>query len=305
MGAQRTAVRVAALTTSAIDPTHEIDEQAGNLWKRDPSPPRNGYRRSTASAEEVAMRAIASVLFVVLALDSAAYAQPGPDTQPGPRAQPAPSAQPPPSPYPPSQPYPPPQPYPAPPYPGQPYPPPPPYPGPPYPPPAGVVPPYQYAPVQLSTDEQDLLNRGEITDGRHVGGILVSLFFGLGIGQAVQGRYGDTGWIFTVGEAGSTVAVVVGLAKTLDSCLDTLESRCGDNSTGQVLLIGGLIGLVVFRVWEVADAIGGPPRHNARVRELRMRLGMPPTGFARRMQPYLAPPLSRDGGATAGLTLRF
>jgi hypothetical protein len=72
-----------------------------------------------------------------------------------------------------------------------------------------------------------------------------------------------------------------------------------------VLLIGGLIGLVVFRVWEVADAIGGPPRHNSRVRELRMRLGMPPMGYVRRLQPYVAPPLSRDGGATAGLTLRF
>lgn len=237
------------------------------------------------------MRAIASMLFVVFALHSAAYAQPGPDTHPAPAAQPAP--------YPTSQPYPPPQPYPAQPYPGQPY------PGQPYPPP-GVVPPYQYVPaVPISPDEQELLNQGEISDGRHVGGILVSLFFGWGIGQAVQGRYGDTGWIFTVGEAGSSVALISGVIKTLDSCFDTFESRCEDNSTGQVLLIGGLIGLVVFRVWEVADAIGGPPRHNTRVRQLRMRLGMPPTGFARRLQPYVAPPLSRDGGATAGLTLRF
>ena len=266
------------------------------------------------------MRAFASVLFVVIAFQSAAHAQPGPDTrqgqphpaQPG-QAYPAQPGQPYPvqgQPYPAQgQPYPPPgQPYPAP---GQPYPPPgQPYPAPgqPYPPPGaiGVPPPYQYQPVQITTDEQDLLNQGEITDNRHVGGILVSLFFGLGIGQAVQGRYGDTGWIFTVGETASTVALFVGVFKTLDHCFDTIDDHtCNNDSTGSVLLIGGFVGLAAFRIWEIVDAITGPPKHNARLRELRMRLGMPPASFAHRLRPYVAPSLSRDGGATAGLTLRF
>ncbi len=126
------------------------------------------------------MRALASVLFVVIAFHGAVHAQPGPDARPAQPPQPPQPAQPAPYPYPPSQPYPG-QPYPGQPYPDQPY------PGQPYPPPAGVVPPYQYAPV----------------------------------------------------------------------------------------------------------------------RQLRMRLGMPPTTFARRLQPYLAPPLARDAGATAGVTLRF
>jgi hypothetical protein len=169
-----------------------------------------------------------------------------------------------------------------------------------------VVPPYQYAPAQLTPDEQDLLDRGEITDGRHVGGILVSLFFGLGVGQAVQGRYGDTGWIFTVGESASTVAVIVGLVKTFSTCLENIDDGgCHNDSAGTVLLVGGLIGLTAFRIWEVADAITGPPRHNARLRQLRMRLGMPPATLVGRLRPYIAPPLSRDGAATAGLTLRF
>ena len=243
------------------------------------------------------MRAIASVLFIVLAFHGAAHAQPGPDSPQGqpypPQGQPYPAPQ--------GQPYPPPQ--------GQPYPPPyPVQPGQSYPPPTGVMvpPPYQYVPIQLTTDEQDLLNEGEITDGRHVGGILVSLFFGLGVGQAVQGRYGDTGWIFTVGETASMVALIAGVVKTLDDCFDTFDNHgCHDNSTGDVLLIGGFVGLAAFRIWEVADAIIGPPKHNARLRQLRMRLGMPPASFARRLRPYMAPPLSRDGGAAAGLTLRF
>jgi hypothetical protein len=35
-----------------------------------------------------------------------------------------------------------------------------------------------------------------------------------------------------------------------------------------------------------------------------MRLGLPPPMYSR-IQPYVAPTLSRDGGATAGLTFRF
>ncbi len=59
---------------------------------------------------------------------------------------------------------------------------------PPYPPP----PAYGYAPqpmqVQLTLDEQYLLERGYISDGQHVGGTVVAFFFGFGIGHAVQGR---------------------------------------------------------------------------------------------------------------------
>src|SRR5689334_17740720 len=53
--------------------------------------------------------------------------------------------------------------------------------------------PYGYAPqqpmaVQLTVDEQWLLQRGFITDGEHLGGGLAALFVGFGVGQAVQGR---------------------------------------------------------------------------------------------------------------------
>ncbi|HEU4726734.1 MAG TPA: hypothetical protein VFT22_02565 [Kofleriaceae bacterium] len=219
------------------------------------------------------MRAIACLLFIVVALEGIARAQPGqaPATAP-------PSAQP----------------YPAPP-PGQPY--PPPAPGQPYPPPGGVVAPYQYVPIRLSPDEQDLLAQGEISDGRHLAGVLGSFMVGWGIGQAIQGRYGDTGWIFTVGEAGSVIALIAGVVREVE--------HDGDREGG-VLLAGGLVGIVVFRTWEIIDSIVGPPRHNTRVRELRMRLGLPQPTYVQRIQPYLAPTMSHDhGGTTAGLTLRF
>jgi hypothetical protein len=154
----------------------------------------------------------------------------------------------------------------------------------------------------LTDDERDLLARGEISDGRHIGGGITSLFVGLGIGQAVQGRYGDTGWIFTLGELGSATVFFVGVGRALGDCFDS-DQTCG-NDDGAALLLVGLAGLTVFRVWEIVDAFSGPTKHNARVRELRSRLGMPPM-YSTKIVPYIAPSLSRDGGGTAGVTIRF
>jgi hypothetical protein len=260
---------------------------------------------------KVSMRAIVSVLFVVVAFQGAAHAQPAPGSAPAPGSSPSPpSSQPypgpsqapvnPPYPAPPGQPY-------QAPYPGQPYPTPgQPYPTPmgPYPPPhGGVIPPYQYVPIQLSEDEQALLSRGEISDRRYIAGVLATVFFGLGVGQAIHGRYQDTGWIFTFGEAGSVLAMIVGAVRSISDC-DYFDNECADSDDGEALLIGGLVGYVVFRAWELVDSFGAPPRHNARVRELRMRLGLP-LPMASRVQPYVAPTMSRDGGGTAGLTFRF
>src|SRR6478735_7677733 len=84
---------------------------------------------------------------------------------------------------------PPPAPYPAPPapYPAPPAPQPMPYPN------GGYAPPPQgYVPVQLSRDDAELLQKGEITDTQHAGGVVANVLFGFGVGQAIQGRYGDT-----------------------------------------------------------------------------------------------------------------
>lgn len=184
--------------------------------------------------------------------------------------------------------------------PGAPPPPPPTYPQP------GPPPPYQYQPgyaypVQLSPEDHELLVRGEISDGAHAGGAIASIFLGFGSGQAIQGRWSDTGWIFTLGETASFVAMIAGMVRTFDDCVDEFDnSRDCDHSDGPPLIIVGALGFTVFRVWEVVDAIGGPGEHNRRVRDLKYRLGMPVrVGF----QPYVN--RTRDGGATAGLTLRF
>jgi hypothetical protein len=165
--------------------------------------------------------------------------------------------------------------------------------------------------VQLSLDEQFLMERGYIKPNEHIGGGLVAVLFGLGVGHAVQGRWSDTGWIFTLGEGVSAVAFTYGFINVL-TCGDTpFAPPDGDGNTKPCrdrygyALVGGLVAGLVFRVWEVADAFIGPTRHNAKLDSLRARLGL---GLpVASVQPYLAPVRGADGlgGGVAGLSVRF
>jgi hypothetical protein len=170
----------------------------------------------------------------------------------------------------------------------------------PYPPPS----PYGYAQppmqVQLTLDEQFLLERGYITDGQHIGGTLVSVFFGFGVGHAIQGRFGERGYMFAIGDAVGGAIFMTGVVK-LFTCFEGCSDSRVDNAMNW--LIVGALTTTVVRTWEVIDAATGPPAHNRKLRALHMRLGMPVPMYTR-MSPYLAP--ARDGdGAVGGLSLRF
>src|SRR5690606_6489502 len=72
--------------------------------------------------------------------------------------------------------------------------------------------PQQPIQVQVTPDEQELLERGFISQGQHVGGGLAAMFIGFGVGQAVQGRWSDKGWIFTIGEGLAIAGLFYGVA---------------------------------------------------------------------------------------------
>lgn len=216
-------------------------------------------------------------MLVVALSSSTVLAQPG-QTQPAPpQPYPAPAQ---PQPYPP-QPYPPPQ---------QPY----------------VPPPQQYQPqpIQITAEEHDLLLQGEITDGQIVGGGVLSLLVGFGVGQGVQGRWSDTGWIFTLGETASITMMLVGAVSAIDDGFDDDQFDDDDEDFEVALIVTGAIGFVGFRVWEIVDAFAGPASHNDRVRRLRMRIGYPPAAPYYGATPFIAPAKHGDGGV-AGFTLRF
>jgi hypothetical protein len=172
---------------------------------------------------------------------------------------------------------------------------------PPPPPNYGVPPPYQYQPgyaVQLTPEEHELLLDGEIPDGAQVGGGLAAIFIGFGVGQAVQGRWGERGWIFTLGETATVAMMIAGAVRIGDDCIDSTGCK-DDDTNGTALLVGGLLGYTAFRIWGVVDAFAGPSEHNRRVRALKYRLGIPVrVGW----KPYLN---STHDRTTAGLTLSF
>ncbi len=222
------------------------------------------------------MRAIVSVLFVLVLFPGAVQAQPGQVPSADPTAAPDPGPPPMGPPVMEPQPYPP-QPYPPQPYPGQ--------------------APYPYPPVQLTPEEHQLLAEGEISLGQHAGGVVVNWLFGFGLGQAIQGRWSDTGWIFTLGEAAGITLMVAGLASSCFGCE-------GGDDDGATLLVGGVIGYVAFHIWSIVDAATGPAGHNRKVRALKQRVGLP-MHASQRVLPYVAPARDGGGGGTAGLTLRF
>jgi len=156
------------------------------------------------------------------------------------------------------------------------------------------------AQLQLSADDIELISDGEIGAGAHILGVGGALFLGFGAGQAVQGRWGDKGWIFTVGETASLGVMVYGVVNSASSCAAAAEGEsCG--GTGMGLLVGGALAYSGFRVWEIVDAVVAPMGHNRRVRAAKLRAGGRP---AYSVIPYVTPPQKGDG-AVAGISLQF
>jgi hypothetical protein len=162
-------------------------------------------------------------------------------------------------------------------------------------------------PVQLSPDDQALLAQGEISDARWLTGGFLAVFVSFGVGQAVQGRWSERGWIFTVGETASVAAVIAGVVDGVvgsnSGPPDVANGRA--NETAINLISIGVLGFAVFYLSGVIDAFAAPPIHNAHVRRLRSRLGLPQqVGY--RLAPFVAPAHSLRGDATvAGFQLRF
>ncbi len=150
--------------------------------------------------------------------------------------------------------------------------------------------------LELTEEQQDLLAQGEIPKGKWIAGGIVAYVVGFGIGHAVQDRYSERGWIFTVGEVGSLVSIVYGFSRLTRDIEGNWERGSG-------YILGGIVGMIGFRVWEVVDAWVAPPLHNKKVRGLRYSLGLGPQLSVKGL--YLAPPQTPGSGGVAGLALSF
>ena len=95
-----------------------------------------------------------------------------------------------------------------------------------------------------------------MTNAQYIAGGVVSIFASFGIGQAIQGRWSESGWIFTVGQA----IVVGGIVTTSVVLVDSITSK--KFSTGA--LVGyGLFGLAGFAlwIWELVDTWSLPSHY--------------------------------------------
>lgn len=120
--------------------------------------------------------------------------------------------------------------------------------------------------------ERALLDRGEISTTT---GTVTAAFFGFGTGQALQGRWLERGWIFTLGDAGATALMVTGMTKVW-----SYDCNLGCQHRGEAVFIAGGLLALGLRIWQATDAYVVPARHNERVRELRRRFAVTPTGVA-------------------------
>lgn len=142
---------------------------------------------------------------------------------------------------------------------------------------------------------------GYIGPGAQFGGGVVAIWVGFGLGQALQGRWHDTGWIFTLGESAAIVGIIGGAVNGFD-CGNNNNQSCPNNNGSVTLLVASALAFGGLRLWEIVDAFAGPSSHNERVHELRRRYGY--RDYAR-VTPSLSPSMSHDGTMTTGLTLRF
>ncbi len=125
--------------------------------------------------------------------------------------------------------------------------------------------------INLSEKDKSILEIGEISTTRYViGGVLGTYPVGFGVGHAIQGRWSDTGWIFTAGEAGSAAVFLVGALGCINNELDKGFNGKNDcTGLNEALLVTGIIGFVGFRIWEVVDVWSTPPSHNRKYNELK------------------------------------
>lgn len=119
----------------------------------------------------------------------------------------------------------------------------------------------------------------QVSEMQQIAGPPTAFLFGFGLGHAVEGRWHEQGWKFTVADTAAMTLFVVGSANV--EC----EQHCPAYGAA---LVTGLLALGVSRIWQTYDTVEGARAKN---RRLRREAGL-----------SIAP---ARGGAVAGVSMRF
>lgn len=110
---------------------------------------------------------------------------------------------------------------------------------------------------KLTQTEQRTLEVGETTPMEYLGGGVLAWAPGFGVGHAVQGRWADKGWIFTVGQIFSAVFIMIEVENF--ECDDPKKSNfeCYLSEADNKFAFGA-VSFSFFKIWEIWDAwVGG------------------------------------------------
>ena len=96
-----------------------------------------------------------------------------------------------------------------------------------------------------------------IDQSRYIAGGVISILPGFGIGHAIQGRWLEKGWVFTLVP---TLSVVVGFgskvfSRKIDRLIQIKYRDFQDDDFGNyVVAVTTLLVVIPFHIWEIVDA---------------------------------------------------
>lgn len=147
----------------------------------------------------------------------------------------------------------------------------------------------------LTPEDQEILDRGPLPNGRYLASGIVGTVAGFGIGHAIQKRYTPLGLVFTLGEVAATTALLIDTTTQLTTT-GSRETKLGS------VAVAGLVVLVGLHAWEIVDIWLGGDHMRKRYDEVQSRAGKK----ADRADGIGAIPVAVAGdGMAPGLTLRL
>ena len=117
--------------------------------------------------------------------------------------------------------------------------------------------------LNLTEQEYQTLAIGDLSRTRYAIGGVLGTYPGFGIGHTVQGRWRESGLIFTVGEVGYIIVPFAGLSKCVG------DSFYGRGKCDSQLIDIGAVGYLGFKIWEIVDVWRGGIVHRRKFQELK------------------------------------
>lgn len=105
--------------------------------------------------------------------------------------------------------------------------------------------------AQALADQSEDSGRTPVPTGKYITGGILGSAAGFGIGHAIQGRYGDKGWIFTATEATGLVVMSIGAGQCQKDKDDGTITEC--TKSQKSLMLTGFGVFLGFHIWEVLD----------------------------------------------------